>query len=115
MNHLDEIKKKAAEEENYALAEHCQSRIEDLKAKSSSQVDLGVKDESVAIIAHAIQDDYINFFVRIINSKWDYGEGDYFSTNVRDMSEEDAIASFIMQFYSNRDVPNVIVVVCAAK
>ncbi len=108
---IESVKTHAVSEENYALAERCQERLEMINKHMATKVDVGLPNvRSVAVIGYATEDDYINFFVRVINAHWDYGEGEYFSTNARELTEPEALSAFIMQFYSNREVPDAIVV-----
>ncbi len=108
---LEAEKEAAALKENFARASLIQKRLELMKKFLSKRVSVqGYEAQSIDIIGYAAEGEFINFHIRFVQSAWDYGASQYFTVNAQELSEEDAVAHFIMQFYSNRRVPDIIAV-----
>ena len=95
---------------NYERASFLKERLQLIKKFVSMRIPMGsLNEKSVDVIGHAVHGEFINFYIRFIQSAWDYGKSQYLTINQQMLSEEDAMMHFVLQFYSNRRIPNVVV------
>jgi len=100
----------ALEDKNYEFAGILKDRQAFIRKFVESSVPMGgFSDKSVDFIGYAMHGGFINFFTRFIQSSWDYGASQYLTINEQNLTEGEAMAHFVAQFYSNRRIPNVIV------
>lgn len=100
----------AVSSENYERAGMLKERMQLIKKFISTRIPMGDFSEKIVdVIGHAVHGEFINFYIRFVQSAWDYGKSQYLTINQQMLSEADAMMHFVLQFYSNRRIPNVIV------
>ena len=103
----------AVDEKNYERAALLKDRVQSINKFVASQVPMGqFCDKAVDVIGYAIQGEFINFYIRFVQSTWDYGKSQYLTINQQGLTESEAVMHFVLQFYSNRRIPNIIVLSC---